>query len=44
MNVWIVYDSKFGNNKRIADLLATHLKDMNNVHVAYAKTIRSDRV
>lgn len=44
MNVWIVYDSKFGNNKRIADLLATHLKDMNNVQVAYAKTISPQEV
>lgn len=37
MNVWIVYDSKFGNNKRIAEALAGYFKDGNEVHVHHAK-------
>jgi len=44
MKVWIVYDSKFGNNKRIADLLATYFKDTDKVEVAYAKTISPQKV
>ncbi|OLS15201.1 MAG: hypothetical protein RBG13Loki_1167 [Promethearchaeota archaeon CR_4] len=39
MNVWIVYDSRYGNNKKIAEVLAGHFKDGNNVHVHYAKEI-----
>jgi menaquinone-dependent protoporphyrinogen IX oxidase len=39
MNIWIVYDSKFGNNKRIANALAEQFQSDNNVHVHYAKEI-----
>lgn len=44
MNIWIVYDSKFGNNKRIADALAAQLQDGNNVYVHYAKKIKPKEV
>ena len=40
MNIWIVYDSKFGNNKQIADNLAGLLNEGNEVHVHHAKTVK----
>ncbi len=40
MKILIVYDSKYGNNKQIAELMAQKLQDANNaVKVAYAKDI-----
>ncbi len=39
MNIWIVYDSKFGNNKQVAEALAGHFADVNTVHVHYAKEV-----
>ncbi len=44
MNIWIIYDSKFGNNKRVAETLAEHFKDENNVQVRYAKNISPKKV
>ncbi len=44
MNVWIVYDSKFGNNKQVAESLAGQFKDGNSVHVHYAKKISPEAV
>jgi len=44
MNVWIVYDSKYGNNKLIAEALAAHFKEGNSVHVHYAKEISQKAV
>ena len=44
MNVWIVYDSKYGNNQKIAETLAGHFKDGNVVHVHYAKEISQQAV
>ena len=40
MKIWIVYDSKFGNNKQIADSLAGLLDEGNEVHVHHAKTVK----
>ena len=39
LKVWIVYDSKFGNNKRVAEYLAELFKEGNDVRVFYAKNI-----
>lgn len=33
MNVWIVYDSKYGNNKRVAEAIASHFTGTGAVHV-----------
>ncbi len=39
MNVWIVYDSKYNNNKQIAEVLANLFKEGNEVHVHHAKDV-----
>jgi menaquinone-dependent protoporphyrinogen IX oxidase len=39
MKIWIIYDSKFGNNKLVAETLETTLKVDNDVSVAYAKKV-----
>ncbi|HMF31753.1 MAG TPA: hypothetical protein VKK79_10075 [Candidatus Lokiarchaeia archaeon] len=44
MKIWILYDSKFGNNKMIAETLETAMKGENEVHVAYAKKISPKKV
>ncbi len=44
MNIWIVYDSKYGNNQKIAEALGGHFKDGNTVHVHYAKEISQQAV
>ncbi len=44
MNVWIVYDSKYGNNKQVAEALVGHFKDENTVHVHFAKEISQQAV
>jgi menaquinone-dependent protoporphyrinogen IX oxidase len=44
MKIWIVYDSKFGNNKKIAEALAEQLKNGNDVQVRYAKEITPKQV
>ncbi len=44
MNVWIIYDSKYGNNQKIAEALAGHFKDGNTVHVHYTKEISQQAV
>ena len=44
MNVWIIYDSKFGNNKRIAESLSEYFKEDNNVQVYNAKKISPNTV
>ena len=44
MNIWIIYDSKFGNNKRVAEALAEHFKEGNVVEVHYAKNISPKQV
>jgi menaquinone-dependent protoporphyrinogen IX oxidase len=41
MKIWIVYDSKFGNNKQIAEVLGKQFsEDQNDVHVQYAKKVK----
>ncbi len=41
MKIWIVYDSKYGNNKQIAGALATRFSDEgHDVQVHYAKTVK----
>jgi flavodoxin len=44
MKIWIVYDSKFGNNKRIAEHLGDQFKEENDVRVFYAKKISPHKV
>nr|MDO8113697.1 hypothetical protein [Candidatus Sigynarchaeota archaeon] len=44
MKIWIVYDSKFGNNKQIAEALGEIFKEGNAVHVQYAKKISPKEV
>lgn len=44
MKIWIVYDSKFGNNKRIAEYLAELFKEGNDVRVFYAKKIAPRKI
>jgi menaquinone-dependent protoporphyrinogen IX oxidase len=39
MNVWIVYDSKYNNNKQIAEVLAGLFKEGNELHVHHAKDV-----
>ena len=40
MNVWIVYDSKYNNNKQVAEALAAIFKEGGNaVHVHHAKDV-----
>lgn len=41
MKIWIIYDSKFGNNKQIAEALAALFKERNEVHVHHAKTVKA---
>ncbi len=38
MNIWIVYDSKFGNNIKVAKTMGEMLKT-HEVHVSYAKKV-----
>jgi menaquinone-dependent protoporphyrinogen IX oxidase len=41
MNIWIIYDSKYGNNKQIAEALGTQFSDDgNDVKVHLAKTVK----
>nr|MDO8085816.1 hypothetical protein [Candidatus Sigynarchaeum springense] len=44
MNVWIVYDSKYGNNKQVAEALAGLFKEGNEVHVHHAKDVSPKEV
>jgi len=44
MKIWIIYDSKFGNNKRIAEALAEYFKAEHEVNVFYAKKISPKKV
>jgi menaquinone-dependent protoporphyrinogen IX oxidase len=39
MKIWIVYDSKYGNNKQIAEALGGLFNEGNVVHVHHAKDI-----
>ncbi len=41
MKIWIVYDSKYGNNKQIAEVIGKQFsEDGNDVHVHYAKIVK----
>jgi len=40
MKIWIVYDSKYGSNKRVATLMQEILSPRHDVRIAYAKDIR----
>ncbi|HME54388.1 MAG TPA: hypothetical protein VKM55_19335 [Candidatus Lokiarchaeia archaeon] len=40
MKIYIVYDSKFGNNKQVAEAIAALFNDGNEVHVHHAKTVK----
>jgi menaquinone-dependent protoporphyrinogen IX oxidase len=45
LKVWIVYDSKYGNNKQIADALGNLFSEEgNNVHVHHIKTVKPKEV
>ncbi len=44
MNIMIVYDSKYGNNKQVAEALAGHFNNGNIVHVHFAKEISQQAV
>ncbi len=44
MNIMIVYDSKYGNNKQVAEALAGYFNDGNIVHVHFAKEISPQAV
>jgi flavodoxin len=44
VKVWLIYDSKFGNNKNIANKLASYFEDDNEVFVKYAKDISPKEV
>jgi len=44
MNIWILYDSKYGNNKLIAETLAGYFNDGNNIQVHYVKKLSQKAV
>lgn len=44
MKIWIVYDSKFGNNKRVAEYMKQKLGSSNEVFVEYAKKVNPKQV
>ena len=44
MNIWILYDSKYGNNKLIAETLAGYFNDGNNIQVHYVKKLSQKTV
>ena len=44
MKIWIIYDSKFGNNKRIAEALGDQFHNGNHVEIHYAKDISPKKV
>jgi menaquinone-dependent protoporphyrinogen IX oxidase len=44
MNIWIIYDSKFGNNKRVAEALAEEFKAGNVMQISHAKHISPKKV
>ena len=44
MKLWIIYDSRFGNNKIVAQDLADQLKNNNIVEGHYAKQISPKKV
>ncbi len=39
MKIWILYDTKHGNNKQIAEVLSDLFKEGNIVHVSQAKDV-----
>lgn len=44
MKIWIIYDSKFGNNQRVAEIIQGLLSAHHEVHVSYAKKISPKEV
>lgn len=44
MKIWIVYDSKFGNNKKVVQKMDELLNKNHEVHVNYAKKISPKKV
>ena len=42
--IWIVYDSKYGNCKRVAETLAKLVEQNFEVHVGYAKRVKPEQV
>ena len=44
MKIWIVYDSKFGNNKKVVQKMQELLGKNHEVHVNYAKEISPKNV
>ena len=44
MKIWIIYDSKFGSNKRVAALMQELLSPNHEVQVAYAKNVNPKAV
>ena len=44
MKIWIVYDSKFGNNKKVVQKMQKLLSKNHEVHVDYAKKISPKKV
>jgi menaquinone-dependent protoporphyrinogen IX oxidase len=44
MKIRIIFDSKFGNNKQIADLIGTHFEDGNQLEIGHAKDLSPESV
>lgn len=39
MKIWIIYDTKFGSNKRVATLVQELLASENEINISYAKDV-----
>jgi flavodoxin len=39
MKIWIIYDSRFGNNKQVAEAIGERLQQDNDVQVHHAKDV-----
>ncbi len=44
MKIWIIYDSTFGNNKKIANTMGELLKDGNDVFISSAKAVHQEKL
>ncbi len=42
MKIWIIYDSTFGNNKKIANAMGEFLKEGNDVFISSAKAVHPE--
>ncbi len=44
MKIWIIYDTMYGNNRKIANIMQEQLSTNHEVHVNYAKKVSPKKV